>query len=330
MPRICVAQLTLGMTLRKQLFLLRDKRVTTTRAGSLMLHVTLADRSGTVVGVYFDVPAHVPDSLVTAKGVEVAGRLGEFRGLLQVNIERIAPAKLTDVEDFLPMARRPIEEMAEELDALLASIQDPHLSRLLASVFEDAQTHKAFCRAPAAKRYHHACVGGLLEHSLAVARLALAACDLHPELNADLALTVALLHDLGKIHTYDPISFDRTDQGSLWAHVYLSASLVERRMEELPDFPAELRLRVVHAILAHHGRLENGSPVLPMTLEAIVLHDADKLDADARGVIDHLARSQGDTSSFTDHSFMHETRLYRGAMESPGVAQGEQAELWSP
>lgn len=324
MSRIRVAQLTLGMTLRKQLFLLRDKRVTTTRAGSLMLHVTLADRSGAVAGVYFDVPAHVPDSLVTAKGVEVAGRVAEFRGQLQVNIDRIVPAGLPDPEDFLPTATRPLEEMIGEFEALLASIQDPHLSGLLSSIFDDAQTHKAFCRAPAAKRYHHACVGGLLEHSLAVARLALAACELYPQLNSDLVLTLALLHDLGKIHTYDPISFDRTDLGSLWTHVYLSASLAERRMEELPDFPAELRLRVVHAILAHHGRLENGSPVLPTTLEAIVLADADKLDADARGAIDQYSRAHGDSSSFTEHSFMHETRLYRGAMQSPGAAQGEE------
>ena len=96
MSRIRVAQLTLGMTLRKQLFLLRDKRVTTTRAGSLMLHVTLADRSGAVAGVYFDVPAHVPDSLVTAKGVEVAGRVAEFRGQMQINIDRIVPARLPE------------------------------------------------------------------------------------------------------------------------------------------------------------------------------------------------------------------------------------------
>lgn len=328
MPRIRVAQLRLGMTLTKQLFLLRDKRVTTTRAGSLMLHVTLADRSGAVAGVYFDVPAHVPDSLVTAKGVEVTGRVAEFKGQLQVNIDRIAPARLLDAEDFLPSATRPLEEMTKELDALLASIQDPHLSGLLSSIFGDAQTHEAFCRAPAAKHYHHACVGGLLEHSLAVARLALVACELYPQLDRDLVLTLAILHDLGKLQTYDPISFQKTNQGSLWAHVYVSASLVERHVDELPDFPTELRLRVVHAILAHHGRLENGSPVLPMTLEAIVLHGADKLDADARGAIDHVARAHEDSSSFTEHSFMHETKLYRGAKESPGAAPGEQAELW--
>jgi len=328
MPRIPVAQIALGMDLRKQPFLLREKRITTTRAGSLMLQVILADRGGTVPGVYFDVPSHVPDSLATAKGVAVTGRVGEFKGQLQVNIERIAPTRLDDLEDFLPTARRPLEEMTQELDALLGSIQDPHLSRLLASVFDDTQTFKAFCQAPAAKYYHHACVGGLLEHSLAVARLVLAACELHPQLNPDLALTLALLHDLGKIHTYDPVSFEMTEKGILWTHLYMSAAEVERHIDRLPGFPAELRLRVVHAILAHHGRLENGSPVLPMTLEAIVLHDADKLDADAQGAIDHLARPQGDGSSFTERSFMHETRLYRGTRESSGPAGGEQRELW--
>jgi len=327
MPRIPVAQLKLGMTIRKQPFLLRDKRVTTTRAGSPMLHVTLADRSGTIAGVYFDVPNQALDSLARAKGVEVTGRVGEFKGQLQVSIERIASVRLLDHTDLLPVAKRPLEEMTAELDALLASIQDPHLSRLLESIFGDAQTYQAFIQSPAAKRYHHACVGGLLEHTLAVARLVGVACELYAELDPDLALTLALLHDLGKIRAYDPITFEITDAGALWAHLYISAREVERHIDGLPGFPKELRLRVVHALLAHHGRLENGSPVLPMTLEAIVLHDADKLDADAQGALDHLARSL-DNGGFTERSFMHETRLYRGPAKRPGANQDLQGELW--
>ena len=313
MARTPVAQLGLNMTLKKQTFLLRDRIVSTTRVGNAMLRVTLADRTGTVAGVMFDVPAHVAESLAVGGGVEVTGKVGEFREQLQVNLERIVPASLPNLEEFLPTARRPLEEMQAELDALLADTTQPDLSRLLTAILGDKDTYHAYTHAPAAKVNHHACIGGLLEHTLAVTRIVLTACDLYPELDHDLVLTVALLHDLGKIRAYDPVSFQLTEEGILWTHLYMGASAVEHAIDALPDFPAELRLRVVHAILSHHGRLEHGSPVVPSTLEAIVLHYADNLDGDARGAIDQMARTPAEGGVFTDRSMMHDTRIYRGS-----------------
>jgi len=330
MRRIPASELRLDMMLKKQTFLLRDKNVTTTRAGSLMLRVTLADRTGTIAGVYFDVPGYVADSLVPGKGVEVTGRVGEFKGQLQLGLERVVPIQfsLAELGEFLPTAQRPIQEMLDEFDALRASIEQPDLERLLAAIFDDAQVWGAFCQAPAAKSYHHACVGGLLEHTLSVARLVLAACDLYPGMDRDLAITVALLHDLGKISAYDPITFELTPEGSLWGHLYMAASHVERTILGLPNFDPEVRLRVVHAILAHHGRLEHGSPVRPMTLEAIVLHYADNLDADARGAIDQFVRTGGEGDVFTEHSLMHDTRLFRGTQDLSDATPFEQESLW--
>jgi 3'-5' exoribonuclease len=312
MPVPTVGALRLNMTVQKQLFLLREKNLSITRMGQPLLRVVLADRTGTIPGVQFDVPGNVADSLVVGGGVEVTGRVGEFRGQTQLTIERIAPAELVDLQRFLPMARRPMEEMKAELDALCADVLDPDLSRLLNALLDDPEVYRAFTEAPAAKVYHHACVGGLLEHSLSVARIVLASCDLYPEMNHDLALTAALLHDIGKIRAYDRISFEPTEEGRLWTHVYVGASIVEQAIARLEGFDEELRLRLVHALLAHHGRLENGSPVVPMTLEAIVLHYADNLDGDARGAIDHLNRGE-DGASFTERSAMHETVLFRGS-----------------
>lgn len=330
MRRIPASELRLDMMLKKQTFLLRDKNVTTTRSGSLMLRVTLSDRTGAIAGVYFDVPGYVADSLTPGKGVEVTGRVGEFRGQLQLSIERIVPVQfsLAELSEFLPTAQRPIQEMLDEFSALRASIKQPDLERLLAAIFDDPQVWGAFCQAPAAKSYHHACVGGLLEHTLSVARLVSAACDLYPGLDRDLVITVALLHDLGKINAYDPVTFELTPEGSLWGHLYMAASHVERAILSLPDFKSELRLRVVHALLAHHGRLEHGSPVRPMTLEAIVLHYADNLDADARGAIDQFERAGSEGEAFTDHSLMHETRLYRGNHDNPEATFFQQESLW--
>jgi len=330
MARIPVAQLRLNAMLRKQAFLLRDKILSTTRVGNSMLRVTLADRTGTIAGVMFDVPAHVAESLVVGGGVEVTGKVGEFRDQLQVNLERIVPTPLPNLEDFLPSARRPIEEMEAELDALMADITQPDLARLLVAIFGDESTYRAFTRAPAAKVNHHACIGGLLEHTLSVARLVLTACDLYPELDHDLVLTATLLHDLGKIRAYDPVSFQLTDEGILWTHLYMGASVVEHAIDALPGFPAELRLRVVHAILSHHGRLEHGSPVLPSTLEAIVLHYADHLDGDARGAIDQIARTPAEGGAFTDRSLMHDTRLYRGSLDWPEGSDAEEGPAGQP
>lgn len=327
MPRIPIAQLKLNAVLRKQPFLLRDKALSTTRAGSMMLRVTLADRTGSINGVLFDAPVRIADGLRAGAGVEVDGRVTEFREQLQVNLERIAPTELKDPGEFLPMARRPIEEMKAELDALRVGIEHPQLAALLGSVFDDPHIYAAFTQAPAAKSLHHACVGGLLEHTLSVARLVLTACDLYEELERDLMLSVALLHDLGKARAYNPVTFELTEEGSLWTHLYMGASQVEHAMDALPEFDPELRLRVVHAILSHHGKLENGSPVVPMTLEAIVLHYADNLDGDARGALDFVQRGEPDGNAFTDRSFMHNTRLYRGSSQRDD-GDANQPELW--
>ncbi len=277
-----------------------------------MLRVVLADNTGTIAGILFDAPTSVTEALNVGSGVEVSGRVGEFKDQLQISLERIVPVTIENLTEFLPAAQRPQAEMLAELDALLADISNPHLSRLLTLLLDDVNLRHLFILAPASKVNHHACVGGLLEHTLSVSRLVVTACDLYPSLDRDLAITVALLHDIGKVRAYNPMTFGFTEEGALWSHLYIGAAMVEQAIANCPGFPPELRLRIVHAILAHHGKLENGSPVLPMTLEAIVLHYADNLDGDARGAIDHLQRDEGSPGAFTERSLMHDTKLYRG------------------
>src|SRR5450756_2446594 len=166
-----VASLALNMVIRKQPFLLREKTVYTTRTGSPMLRVVLADNSGTIAGIYFDVPTQVSDSLVLGGGVEVTGRVGEFKDQLQISLERIVPIVLESLTEFLPSAKRPAAEMLAELDALLADVRNPHLCRLLSTLLDDITLRQQFTQAPASKVNHHACVGGLLEHTLSVTRL---------------------------------------------------------------------------------------------------------------------------------------------------------------
>ncbi|NLX36083.1 MAG: HD domain-containing protein [Chloroflexi bacterium] len=322
MPRQAIAQLRVGASITKQPYLLRDKSVSTTRTGSLMLRVTLSDRSGALPGVLFDVPSYVVDTLTTGHGVLVTGRVGEFRQQTQINIERIEPTELVHLEEYLPVALRPREEMELELAALCDSVESPLLGSLIKAVFDD-QTYAAFVAAPAAKSLHHATVGGLLEHTLAVVRLALESGSGYEDVDQDLLVTAALLHDIGKIDAYDPLTFAITTDGALLGHLYMSAARVERAIAQVEGFDDELRRRLIHAILAHHGRLEHGSPILPMTLEALLVHNADEMDASVRGAWEQM-QGTGGQGAFTDESLMHDTRLYRGQDQEPPT----QAPLW--
>ncbi|MFH1084421.1 MAG: HD domain-containing protein [Chloroflexota bacterium] len=317
MPRVPIAKLHLNSVLNKDPYLLREKSTSRTRQGGLMLRVLLSDRTGSINGVYFEVPGHVPEVLVVGRGVEVSGRVDEYRGQIQINLDRIAPVELHDLGEFLPTARRPLQQLERELAEVRATLQQPQLAQLVAEVLDEPAMRAAFLRAPAAKYNHHACVGGLLEHTLDVVRLVTAACEIYPEADRDLAVTAALLHDVGKVPSYDPLTFALTAPGILLTHLYLSAVLVEQALQTIPGFDGELRMRLLHAILAHHGKLEHGSPVVPMTLEAMIVHNADNTDGEARGALDHLERTLDDDGDFTSPSLMHDTRLYRGAADPP-------------
>ncbi len=310
MSRIPVAQLRLNSRLVRQPFLLREKRYFYSREGRPILRLILADRTGTIPGIFFDAPEYLYTRLEPGQGVEISGRVTAHRDRLQVSIDSIHPTELVHLEDFLPHAPRPLEEMESEFSRLRALIQNPDLCRLLDSIFTP-DVYKAFVRAPGAKLYHHACLGGLLHHTLSVARITLTACELHPELDRDLALCLALLHDIGKIRAYHPTTFALTREGVLWSHLYIGAAMVQKAIDALEDFDPELRLGLVHGILAHHGTLDRGSPVVPMTPEAIAVHLADDLDSATRGALDHLEREDVDAGEFTAISRMHDTRLYQ-------------------
>ncbi|MGC9360732.1 MAG: HD domain-containing protein, partial [Anaerolineae bacterium] len=211
MARIPVDRLRIGDTLHGQTFLLRSKQLATARNGNPYLRVNLADRTGVIPGIQFDTSPAAVDALGEGQGVAIWGRVDEYKGQLQVNIDRIGPSGLADLQEFLPAALRPMAEMLDEFEATLASIEDPYLSALLAAIFdEDQELKTALQQAPAAKTYHHACIGGLLEHTLSVVRIVETTAALYPDLDRDLAITAALLHDLGKIWSYDPISFQMT------------------------------------------------------------------------------------------------------------------------
>lgn len=257
----------------------------TSSRGSEYLELKLGDASGDIKAFLWDLRAIEGDmDLVTADVfLKVKGAITSFNGRTQMKLDKVRFAPDNEIEDFsrfFPVSNRPIDEMLKELDALIQSVGDPWIRHLLqALLVEDSTLRAAFAKAPAAKSLHHVCLGGLLEHSLSVAAMAERACTHYRSLNRDLVLAGVLLHDIGKTTelSYER-SFGYTDTGNLLGHITLETQWIAQAISKIPDFPEELRLQILHIVLAHHGKLEFGSPVLPRTPEALIVHYLDDLD----------------------------------------------------
>ena len=319
MARVPIKDLEIGRTISGQVYLLAESRVDKTRKGDPYLRATLADSTGRIAARSWDLTPELMEQLEVGSGVRIYGTVEEYpAGSRQVRIERLQPVEILDFAPFLPQAKRDREEMRQELQQVRAQIKHPYLSRLLDRLFGDNEFETTFSKAPAAKRYHHACIGGLVEHTLAVVRLCSFVADQHPEIDRDLLLTAAILHDVGKATSYTlgPV-LDLTDEGRLIDHVAQGALVVQTAIDGVEGFPQGLRNRLIHAILAHHGALERGSPVAPQTLEALALHHADWMDGDVRGFLDFVESEPPSADGWTGFSSMFGTRLYRGPAESP-------------
>ena len=261
-------------------WLLRGREERVRRDGSRFSRLVLADRTGQITGIALAPP---PDECVPGAVVHVTGRFEVHeRYGPQVVVESLRPALPgeRDLGELLDGPPRSAEQMEADLRELVGTIQCPHLRALLGVMFApDSETWAQFREAPAAKRYHHGYRHGLLEHSLTVAQGVSSMSATFPGIDRDVAVTGALLHDIGKLDAYtsDPLAIDMTDLGKLCGEIPLGYYRVRRAMEELPGFPARTAAAVLHIILSHHGRLEHGSPVTPRTREATLVHMIDNL-----------------------------------------------------
>jgi 3'-5' exoribonuclease len=264
------------------LFLISRKNSAETKAGKPYLALTLMDRSGEVEARVWDNAQQLNQVAEVGRVVEVRAQGKLFRDQLQLNITSLQALETNQVSlgDFMPASRRSAGEMDAELTGLLESVIDHHLALLLKNIFQ-GDLRRQFLMAPAAKMMHHACLGGLAEHTLSICGLALKMCDHYPDLDRDLLLAGALLHDIGKIQEFDfsTVPFSYTDSGRLVGHLVLGSEMVRKQADTVAGLPAGRLDQLIHLILSHHGRHEFGSPCLPMTREAIVLHHLDDIDA---------------------------------------------------
>jgi len=322
--RLFINQLVPAQTL-DQVFLVRDKDLRTTKSGDLFILCTLADKTGTLPGRMWQASQAIFNAIAVDGFLHVKGRTEDYRGSLQFIIEacRPWPGDKVDLADFLCVTSHDVEAMWAELLEILRAVRDKPLRLLIKKFVEDKEFVAAFKRAPAAVQLHHPFIGGLLEHTLNVARAAKAILPLYPELNGDLLLAGVFFHDCGKAAELSAgTSMTYTERGQLVGHITIATIWIAQKAEEVtrdgPEpFPARLLNLLQHIVLSHHGEYEFGSPKLPMIPEAFVLHYLDNLDAKVYMTLRDIRNDPDPKSSFTQYHRQLETRLFKFSTEPP-------------
>lgn len=305
-----------------------------TKNGSAYLMLTLGDKTGQIEGRMWD---NLPPAGSLQKGdvVRARAQVCRFEGRLQLKVEDLRRAAETEFDrsDLLPSTNQDVGELWQSLCDYVASFQDADLRMLLESLLEDTAIAKALREAPAAKAMHHAWLGGLLEHIVSLLGLAEKVASHYPEIQRDLLLTGVILHDIGKLRELSwKTGFDYTVEGQLLGHIQIGIGIVTRKMDSLPNFPSRLKTLVLHLILSHHGKLEFGSPKLPMIPEAIMLHYLDDLDAKMQTIRSEFEKAQQmgkERGQFTDYVRAMERSLLQTSdylSASDGTASGTREE----
>ena len=266
-------------------FLATDTTVRKDSRGVPYLSLKLVDRTGSVdARMWGKLPEEFLGEVPAPAYVAVEGHTHEYRGTLQVKLDRLRLLRPEDVseEDFLPATELDRRALAAELEDAVRQLENQHLRNLFEAMVSDEEFWTQFCEAPAAKTMHHARVGGLLEHAVSCLKIARHLADLYP-VDRDLLIFGAIFHDVGKVRelSWDKGAFAYTTEGRLLGHVVLGERLISSYINTLPDFPEELRLRLSHILISHQGETEYGSPERPKTLEALLVHLVDNLDARA-------------------------------------------------
>jgi len=291
--RVAICDLVPG-TAVEGIYLLSGKETRRTKAGKPFFKLKLSDRTGTVECTVWETDA-LETGLKTGDLVRVAARVSEYLGRAQLEASAIAraPSGAARPRDFLPSTYRDIEELKGFLQFHIASVYDCDYAGLLQAIFGDEDFFDTFAAAPAAKLYHHAYLGGLVEHTVAVADM----CDFvgqqYGRVDRDLLLTAALLHDVGKTRelSFETV-IDFTDPGRFLGHVIQGVMLVAEQAAKLPAFPDGKLQQLLHCVASHHGELEWGSPKRPKTIEALILHHVDNLDAKVKGFLEIVEGSR--------------------------------------
>jgi 3'-5' exoribonuclease len=313
-----IEQLEEGQRIDDQ-FLVKSARLSETRAGKPYLVLTVMDKSGELGGPVWDNAERFQEICKPGEFIHVIGSVQSYREKLQLKVDDIAAVARDHVElaDFLPSTHHDRSVMAAELQVLARSVANPYLKKLLNHFFKKDAIWQKFQESPAAKGIHHAYLGGLLEHSLSMAKVADMLSAHYEGVDRSLLIAGALLHDLGKVDELfmENGIIDYTNRGRLKGHLVIGSEMVGSVAAKIRDFPEELLERLQHLILSHHGRQEYGSPAVPMTVEAFLLNYIDELDS-KMNVLEQLRRKMNSAEmNWSDYQRSLERYLYLNALQ---------------
>src|SRR6202050_1030008 len=256
-------------------FVVVSKQIKPKKTGEPYLALTLGDRSGQLEAKMWDNVEEVLNIFEQDDFLKVKGLVNKYKNRFQPTIHKLRKLGDTEIEfsEYLPKTTKNVDELWQSLAEFVASFQNPHLKALVQAFMSDPEIAAAYRNAPAAKTLHHACIGGLLDHVVSLCRSCDLMCQNYPQINRDLLLTGAFLHDIGKIHelTYNR-SFSYTTRGQLLGHMIIELEMLQAKLAQLPGFPQELKTLLEHMIISHHGQYDFGSPKLPMFPEGLMLH----------------------------------------------------------
>lgn len=294
------------------IYLCKTKQIQLTKTGKEYGNLILQDKTGTIEAKIWDLSSPGVGEFDAMDYVHIEADVTLFQNANQLNVRRIRTAREGEyVEaDYLPVSKKEIGKMYEELLGFVRSVKNPWLNQLSSGYFvEDKEFAKAFQFHSAAKTVHHGFVGGLLEHTLSVVKLCDYYAGYYKTLNRDLLLTAAMFHDIGKMQELSRFpENDYTDDGQLLGHIMIGTEMISERIRQIPDFPPRLASELKHCILAHHGELEYGSPKKPALLEALALNFADNTDAKMETMIEALAAG-GTNKGWLGYNRLLETNI---------------------
>jgi len=304
------------------IYIAREKRIGQTKRGDPFLSITLSDRTGDMEARVWDNALELSSLFKEGDIIEVQGQTGSYKGQVQLTLSGIRVSEEGDPSLFLETSPFDISEMMTSLRGLVKKTGNIHLRNLSERFLSDHAFMEQFKRCPAAKNFHHNYIGGLLEHTLSVCRMALQVAGQYTSLDKDLLLTGAFLHDIGKMKEF---KFDRlidyTDEGRLLGHVTLGVAMLDEKLALMKKFPEETALRLKHLVLSHHGEYEFGSPKRPKFLEAFALHMIDDLDAKMNGIARYMEKDAKE-GSWTEFNRMFDRYLLKGGIDSSAKEGG--------
>ena len=296
------------------IFVLSEKILSQKKDGNNFLNITLSDKTGTIKGVVWDNVDQIAAGITSGDFAHVNGSVSEYRGTLQVVIKIMEPfpSDRIDPSDFLPQTSRDIEGMFKRLVKRMDSITTDYLKALIDAFFKDKEFVNKFKTAPAAKKMHHAYIGGLLEHTLSMTSLAEKIAGHYSGINRDLLLSGAILHDIGKVDEFEyQFKIDYSDKGRLLNHIVIGLKMVDEKLSGIKHFPEDQVLLLKHLIVSHHGTREFGSPEPPKTIEAVLLNYIDEIDSKVNAIRDFIASEDPD-ETWTSYHRLLERHFYKG------------------